>query len=70
MCKRDFIYLCSALRFDSSLKSIQFPWDDERLYKTQRNTERFNFYFWIPLIKKMLSADVAGVGGVSSWLEE
>jgi len=62
VCKRNFIYLCSALRFDSSLKTSQFPWDDERLYKPQRSTERFNSHFWIPLIKKMLSADLSGVG--------
>lgn len=71
VCKRDFIYLCSALRFDSSLKSTRFPWDDETLYKTPRNMERFNSHFWIPFIKQMVSADLAGdSGGVRFWPEE
>lgn len=71
VCKRDFIYLCSALRFDSSLKSTRFPWDDETLYKTPRNVERFNSHLWIPSIKKMISADLVGGGrGVSFWPEE
>lgn len=71
VCKTDFIYLCSALRFDSSLKSTRFPWDDETLHKTPRNMEKFNSHFWIPFIKKIVSAGLVGGGrGASFWPEQ